>query len=126
MIWVLSLVKYNTAVEMLESKNYIKHTLNGNKTSYYIMKEGQGKIDEILGKLFGYPSCCINAFIQGNMKFSSGIRQINKFASSNIPEYIKYGLNKDFLPYVKCSSKCKASKNLAKHIHEYIKLVNAI
>ncbi|MCL4376136.1 DUF483 domain-containing protein [Candidatus Parvarchaeota archaeon] len=111
-------------LKILEAKNYIKIILNGNKTSFYITKYGQGRIDEILGKLFGYPKCCIGAFTKRNAGLSHSAGKINKFTLKNIPEYMKYGLNSDFLPYIECSSKCKLSKNLVKSVHEYLDLLN--
>lgn len=111
-------------LKVLESKNYIKIVLNGNKTSFYITKYGQGRIDQILGKIFGYPKCCIAAFTKRNAGLSHSARKISKFTLKNIPEYMKYGLNEDFLPYNKCSQNCKKSLYLRKRVNEYLKLVS--
>lgn len=116
--------KYNThEFVFLEASNYIKTTVKGDKTLFSITKNGQSRIDKILGKLFDYPKCCVNAFIQRNVRFSLTSGKINKFTLEAVPEHIKCGLNEDFLPYNRCSSNCKKSLNMIKSIKEYLNLL---
>ena len=113
-----------STLKTLEAKNYIKTILGGDKTAFYITKEGRARIDKILGRLFGYPKCCIDAFKKQNQRLSQTTEKTNKFNLENVPEYIKYGLNEDFLPYIKCSPNCKKSLYLSKRVYEYLKLVS--
>ena len=96
------------------------------KTDYHFpygrLPKGQDAIDRILGKLFAYPTCCINSLVKNREKYK-GLRLSG---SKTAQMCAKFGLCEDFLPYFKCSATCKKSKKLAVAVKEYIKLKDSL
>lgn len=96
---------------------------SGNKKYLILLTEkAQNIIDISLGELFNYPKCCIKAFIEKRTKpeVKDKIEMTVNF--NDVPQYQKFGLLSDFLPYEKCSENCKKSQKLVAAIKEYIRL----
>jgi hypothetical protein len=122
--------KYNgKEMKFLKESRYItlkKSRIKNSKILFSITRKGQHLIDKTLGKLFDYPDCCITAFIKKTGRRKSAADAVKKIVKvSDVPEYAKFGLGEDFLPYYPCSKNCKRSIGLAADIKDYMNFVSA-